>query len=525
MSSLQSNGIKEEKEVLVPSCLSTLSSRPTVSNLYARMGLEYVVAGSLGPFPVGSPARELEGWLKYTAEDHVDHSDQSIDFMKSIMAEETFDHAITSFTDYHGPLIWGRDPAARSRLLKPDPKPGSPYPMDLFWDNAKDREMIRLLLRHLIIKNAWARFSRLPHRQTPVKADPAVQKSVEAREAESDPEDDEPLLRCRSKAASSSYRAPEARMYATQPTPQPNRESFGPQSPRSLSAKRKERVASDLREDLNPEKRPRTDKWEYLEPQQEPQSEDDLQDALQQGTVDSRAQGPRSIHELEPEEMEADENASPGPVQESAQHSIGRGRVLCDTSSRSSDSGNDHFIPRPPSPHTDISNTPANEERTEREKRYLLFQLLLTHLGTTEAKANVDDLLLEFWSSDKEHIKSKLPDWFTTLHTSFQSWMHLRSHLHTFQTSVRYTGSFQDWPKHLRSLRLADKPTAYIAYNVMRRRVGPVEHKWMFTHPTVAEDLAELFQQLTMLDGSPWHHELGAIKGYNSFLFEWFKPE
>ncbi|KAH9870700.1 hypothetical protein IAQ61_006178 [Plenodomus lingam] len=174
------------------------------------------------------------------------------------------------------------------------------------------------------------------------------------------------------------------------------------------------------------------------------------------------------------------------------------------------------------------------ETTQEREHRTELFKLLLSYLNginqfhpdtySMEAEERMNMLLHQFHINDTERLQAKLGDDFARLQIAFESWMSMRHRLTGFRVATGYRGQpGEQWAEFLK--QKPNVPCAYASLSYVGLQEAALKGEESYVVDTFDEDLAKMFDLLTMVKGCNGPEAFKGIGLYNSNLIGWFEYE
>lgn len=169
----------------------------------------------------------------------------------------------------------------------------------------------------------------------------------------------------------------------------------------------------------------------------------------------------------------------------------------------------------------------------ERRLRMELVKLLLPFLSgidqfnsdtySVEAEERMNTLLRQLRTNDTETLQDKLGDSFTRVHVALESWMNMCHRLAEFRDATGYRGqSGAQWEEYLKGLSDVPSTRAILRYLELQETTLTDDESG-YVVETFDEDLAKMFDLLTMVKGCTGPEAFKGIKKFNSALLEWFK--
>jgi hypothetical protein len=174
---------------------------------------------------------------------------------------------------------------------------------------------------------------------------------------------------------------------------------------------------------------------------------------------------------------------------------------------------------------------PANWQ--QREYRRELFKLLVSYLNgikpfssdsyNVEAEERMNFLINQFWLSDTDALQARLGDDAARLQIALESWMSMRHLLSQFRSATGYFGlPGERWMGYLRHLDDVPNAQAMLAYVDLQGFLGR-EGECGYVADSFNEDLARVFDALTMMTGCNGPEAFRGVRRYNEALLEWFR--
>ncbi|KAH9865542.1 hypothetical protein J1614_009127 [Plenodomus biglobosus] len=175
------------------------------------------------------------------------------------------------------------------------------------------------------------------------------------------------------------------------------------------------------------------------------------------------------------------------------------------------------------------------EAAEERGLRMELCKLLVSFLNgidqfdsdtySVEAEERMNTLLRQIRTNDMETLQAKLGDNFTRLHVALDSWMNMRHRLAEFHNATGYLGQpGAQWEEYLKSLSRVPRARAIIRY-IELQEIALTDGEPRYVVETFNEDLAKMFDLLTMVKRCNGPEAFQGIEEFNTALLEWFNQE
>ncbi|KAF2856065.1 hypothetical protein T440DRAFT_412903, partial [Plenodomus tracheiphilus IPT5] len=180
-----------------------------------------------------------------------------------------------------------------------------------------------------------------------------------------------------------------------------------------------------------------------------------------------------------------------------------------------------------------LLDRPGIEATQEEMRRIELFKLLLSHLNninqfsaetySMEAEQRMNMLLHQFRINDTELLQAKLGVDFARLQVALESWMGMRHRLSEFRVVTGYLGQpGEQWEEHLR--HMPNVPCAYASLSYVELQESAAkDRESSYVVDSFDEDLAKMFDVMTMVKGCNGSEAFKGIGVYNAVLLEWFK--